>query len=552
MVDLITREIIQRGLEYIAEEMGLVLRNSAYSPNIKERMDHSCAVFSPDSEMIAHAEHIPVHLGAMPMTIKSILREIDTLEKGDVVITNDPFEGGTHLPDITLLAPIYVGNKLIGYVANRAHHSDVGGRTPGSMPGDSEEIFEEGIIIPPVRLYRRGRLNRDILKLILANVRTPRIRRGDLYAQIAALNRGIMRVKELASRYSIETFLDALQDILEYSEKLSKRKISALPKGTVQATDYLDDGGERYPDPIAIRVKVTIKDDEMIFDFSSSDPEVPSSINAPKSVTISSVYYAFKSIVGADLPNNEGIYRPLKIITKKGTIVDATYPRAVVGGNVETSQRIVDVIFLALSKIMPDRIPAASQGTMNNIAIGGINPNTGDPFTFYETIGGGAGARPNRDGVDGVHTHMTNTMNTPIEEIERNYPILILEYSLRKDSGGLGKWRGGLGIIRKYKALARIRASLLGERHKYAPWGLLGGQLGKTGKYYIIREGETIILPSKTTIILEPNDILVIETPGGGGYGDPKERAEELVIEDIKNEKISKETYEGILKEPIE
>ncbi len=540
MVDVITMEIIRNALEYIAEEMGIVLRNSAFSPNIKERMDHSCAIFGVKGELLAHAEHIPVHLGAMPLAVREAIKVIDEFEEGDMIVMNDPYSCGTHLPDITIIAPVYHREELVGFVANRAHHSDVGGRVPGSMPGDSVEIFEEGLIIPPVRIVKRGKIDKEILRLILANVRTPRIRMGDIIAQISANRRGVERLLRIIDKYGRETYLEAVDHILSYSERLAKTEISKMREGESYACDYLDDAGQNWDKPIKICVRVRIEKGSITFDFSDSDKQVPGSINAPKTVTISASYFVFKSILRGDIPSNEGTYRPLRIITKRGTIVDATHPVAVAGGNVETSQRIVDVLFLALSKLIPERIPAASQGTMNNIAFGGINPKTGRPFTFYETIGGGFGGRRGKDGVDGVHCNMTNTMNTPIEEIERKYPIRILEYSLRSDSCGAGRWRGGLGIIRKYQALTTIKVSLLGDRHRFRPWGLMGGKAGAPGEYILIRNGREIKLPSKTTIIMNPGDILVIKTPGGGGYGKPKQRDKERILKDLLDGKTSR------------
>lgn len=539
MVDIITREIINNALEYIAEEMGIVLRNSAYSPNIKERMDHSCAIFGAEGELLAHAEHIPVHLGAMPLAVKSAIRYIEDINDGDMILLNDPYLGGTHLPDLTLIAPIYYGEKIVGFVANRAHHSDLGGKVPGSMPGDSVEIFEEGLIIPPIKIVKKGKVDKEILRIILSNVRTPQIRKADLYAQIAANRRGIGRVLSLIKKFGISTYKEAIQEILSYTEKLAKYEISKLPEGIYKAEDFLDDAGPKYNKPTRIALTLSIKKDTMTFNFTNSDDQVIGSINAPRTVTISAVYFAFKCIVDPSIPSNEGAYRPLTIITRRGSVVDAERPYAVAGGNVETSQRIVDVIFRALAQIIPEKIPAASQGTMNNISFGSMDPKTKKPFAFYETIGGGFGARPNKDGVDGVHSHMTNTMNTPVEEIERKYPIRIIEYSLREDSCGAGKWRGGLGIRRKYLALAPMRVALLGERHRFAPWGLNGGKSGARGRYYLIRKDKIIVLHSKTTIDLTPRDILVIETPGGGGYGDPEQRNKEDIIRDLKEEKIT-------------
>ena len=539
IVDKVTIEVIRHYLEYTAEEMGIVLRNSAYSPNIKERMDHSCAIFDAKGQMIAQAEHIPVHLGAMPLAVKSMLETFsDNLYPGDMIIFNDPYRGGTHLPDVTLIAPIFYENEIVGFVANRAHYSDIGGKTPGSMPGDAREIFEEGLIIPPVKLVSKGEIVKDVLRIILANTRTPRIRKGDIYAQIAANIRGIRRIHKLLEKYGVNEFHTAVEEILNYSERRMRKEISKLPSGEFTGEDFLDDDGVEDR-PIRIFVTVKIKGDGIEFDFTGTDHQVKGSINAPLAVTLSCSYYVLRAVTDPTIPANEGAYRPLKVIAPEGTVVNAKPPAAVAGGNVETSQRIVDALLKAFAKIVPERIPAASQGTMNNIAIGGIDPRTGKPFTFYETIGGGFGGRRGLDGVDGVHSHMTNTMNTPIEEIERRYPIMILKYSLRPNSGGLGQWRGGLGIERIYKILAPATLSLLGDRHKFPPWGLNNGEPGAPGEYILIRKGRKIKLRSKQIINVDAGDIIIIRTPGGGGYGDPSKRSKEMITDDIRDGKIT-------------
>ena len=521
MSSIVTMEIIRGSLEYTAEEMGIALRNSAFSPNIKERMDHSCAIFDWSGRLIAQAEHIPVHLGAMPLSVKAALREFGEIGEGDMIALNDPYNGGTHLPDITIIAPAYYNGELVAYVVNRAHHSDLGGKAPGSMPSDSVEIYEEGLIIPPVKVVENGEINRDVLKIILSNTRTPRMRRGDIVAQLTANKTGIKRVKELVEKYGVDTFKEAVDQLLDYTEKRVKAKLKKIPDGETKATDYLDDTG-KLDESIPIKVRVRKRGTEIVFDFRENTKEVKGALNAPRSVTISASYYVFKAITDPTIPSNDGAYRPLKVLTRKGTILDATPPFAVAAGNVETSQRIVDVLLKALSKLIPKKIPAASQGTMNNVTIGGINPKTGKLFTFYETIGGGSGACYGKHGESAVHTHMTNTMNTPIEEIEKEYPIMITRYTIRENSGGEGKWRGGDGIIREYLFLTDTVVNLLGERHKHAPWGLHGGKPGAKGEYYkITKNGEKIKLKSKTRIEFKKGEKLLILTPGGGGYGEP-------------------------------
>ena len=519
-VDLISMEIIHNNLIYISEEMGIALRNSAFSSNIKERMDHSCAIFDEKGRMLAQAEHIPVHLGSMPQVVKEVLKVFpgDEMFEGDVIIVNDPYSGGTHLPDITFVTPIFYRGEIIGFAVNRAHHSDVGGKTPGSIPVDAESIYEEGLIIPPVKLVNRGKIDENILKIILANTRTPKIRRGDIYAQLAANNVGVKRVIELINKYGIKKFMEALENILKYTEKRMRAKISKLPKGEYKAADYIEDTKEEKLIKIVATVKII--GDKMVFDFSGTGRQVKDPLNAPYPVTLSSSYYVLRATLDPNIPANEGAYRPLKVVAPPGTIVNAQHPHPVVGGNVETSQRIVDVLLKALSQAIPEKIPAASQGTMNNITIGGYYPNRNEQFTFYETIGGGYGARYGLDGESAVHSHMTNTMNTPVEEIERRFPIRIIEYSVRRNSGGNGKWRGGDGIIRKYLFLTEATVCLLGERHLTSPWGLFGGENGKPGRYTLIKkDGKKIVLKSKQVIKVEAGDVLILETPGGGGYG---------------------------------
>lgn len=545
MSKVIRMELIRGALEYTAEEMGIALRNAAYSANIKERMDHSCAIFDADGRLIAQAEHIPVHLGAMPVAVKKVINEM-RFDDGDYVIFNDPYYGGTHLPDITLITPFFYEGKLICYLVNRAHHSDVGGKVPGSMPGDATEIFEEGLIIPPVKLMKRGKLDNDVLKLLMANSRTPLIRRGDIMAQIASNNIGLRRLKSILDKFGVNEFIEGVNDLLNYSERRISKIISEFPEKRVYAEDYLDDYGT-CDEPVKIAVEIIIKHNEIIFDFSKSQKEVEGPINAPRSVTLSASYFVLRAVTDPTIPINEGTYRPLRVITKKGTVVDATFPRAVSGGNVETSQRIVDVLLKGFAEIIPEKIPAACQGTMNNITIGGTDPRTGNQFTFYETIGGGFGGRFGLDGIDGVHSNMTNTMNTPIEEIEKRFPILIIKYELRKNSGGLGESRGGLGIERVYKILARGKLSVMGDRQKFAPWGLRGGLPGAKGEYLLVREGKVIRLRSKGSVNIKEGDIIIIRTPGGGGYGDPKKRDKGKILNDILDEKYDRDYIEQLI-----
>ncbi|TET31492.1 MAG: hydantoinase B/oxoprolinase family protein [Candidatus Heimdallarchaeota archaeon] len=538
-VDVITREVIRGGLEYIAEEMGIILRNAAYSTNIKERMDHSCALFDHDGRMIAQAEHIPVHLGAMPIAVRSIEKKFEgEIYPGDSFILNDPYLGGTHLPDITIITPIFFKDVLAGYSVSRAHHNDIGGMAPGSMPGNATEIFQEGLRIPPVKLVSKGEVSKDILNLIMINSRTPKIRKGDLMAQLSSNWTGEKRLQELIAQKGMEIYKLAVDDILNYSERRFLSILSGFPESEAVGKDYMDgDGIVDNLVELVVNVKMTKK--HVTFDFTGTSEQVKGAINCPYAVTLSGSYYVLRAITDPTIPANEGLYRHLSVIVPEGTVLNARSPAAVVGGNVETSQRIVDTLLKAFSKILPDRIPAASQGTMNNLIIGGTD-HSGRQFTFYETIGGGVGGRPTKDGIDGIHSHMTNTMNTPIEEIEVRYPLVVEKYALREDSCGNGRFRGGLGIVRHFRTKVPVIVSLLGERQKIAPWGLAGGEDGKKGVYYVKKtDGKKIILPGKTTITLDSEELIVIETPGGGAWGEQKKRDKKSIKQDKNNGKVN-------------
>ncbi len=502
----------------IAEEMGVTLGRTAYSPNIKERRDYSCAVFDPKGNMVAQAAHIPVHLGAMPMSVRAALDECGPLQEGDVVILNDPFRGGTHLPDITLVSAV-PGCALL---ATRAHHADVGGMTPGSLP-PSTDIHQEGLRIPPIKLVDAGTVNQPVFDLILANVRTPQEREGDLRAQIAAHETGTTRVKEAAERYGAKTLLIQMEDLLKYGRTLMQSVLHAIPNGTYSFEDTLNQAG-------TICATLTVRGRKVKVDFAGTSPSAHSSLNAVEAITRSAVYYCFlcllatpsrlhRGVLLADPPLNAGCFDPIEVLAPAGTLVNAEWPSAVAGGNVETSQRIVDVVMGALAKALPDIIPAASQGTMNNLTLGGIDPTTGIPFAYYETVGGGMGPRPNRDGIDAVQVHMTNTLNTPIEALELAYPFRIESYSIRPGSGGKGQHRGGHGIVRDLRVLCRATGALLTSRRDTSPYGLAGGQSGTTGVNALIRSGRTQKLPSTCKLELRANDVIRLKTPGGGGHG---------------------------------
>ncbi len=516
MFDPVEIEVFRNIFQSICDEMGTVLKKSAFSPNIKERQDYSCALFTREGESFAFGSHIPVHLGAMPLSVKEVLKEC-SLEEGDMILLNDPYRGGTHLPDITLIAPFYFQNELIFIVANRAHHSDVGGITPGSMPL-ADEIYKEGIILPPVKIVRKGVISEDIMQIILSNVRTPEERKGDIIAQISSNQRGIDRLREVVEKYGIERSVTYAKNLIDYTGKLFRSFIAKIPQGVYTFEDYMDDDGFgklRIP----IKVRIEIKGEDVLIDFSGSSPQVRGGINANFAVTYSAVLYVMKSVIGEEIPVNSGIMRPVKIVLPEGSIVNARRPYAMAGGNVETSQRIVDVLFGALSKAIPERIPSASQGTMNNISFGGKDLK-GESFAYYETIGGGTGAGPGWDGISGVHSHMTNSLNTPIEALEKYLPIKMKRYLLRKGSGGKGKFKGGNGIIREYQFLVDTEVSILSDRRRIPPYGLHGGRAGKAGRNYLIRGERRNLLPSKTNFWAKKGDILRIETPGGGGFGD--------------------------------
>ncbi len=546
--DPIELEIFKNIYHSIAEEMGAALRRTAFSPNIKERRDYSCAIFDAHGEVIAMGDHMPVHLGSMPMSVHAAIESFP-LGPGDMVMLNDPFRGGTHLPDITLVAPVFVGGKKRGlaalataggdvgatrkrkarpdfYVASRAHHADVGGTYPGSM-GLCREIYQEGLRIPPVRIMRAGKMERDVLALLLNNVRTPNEREGDLGAQIAACHTGAERLREVCDRYGLERAQSASRALLDYSEQMMRAFLARVPRGSYRAEDFMDgDGISERSVKIAVAVKVegnrgrVVRGHTVIVDFTGSDPQVQGSINAVEAITYSACFYVFRCLLEEDVPATAGLMRPIRVIAPTGTIVNARPPAAVAGGNVETSQRIVDVLLRALAQAIPERIPAAASGTMNNLTIGGIDPRTGEPFAYYETIAGGMGARPTKPGVSGVHTHMTNSLNTPAEALEYSYPLRVRQYSLRPGSGGDGRRRGGDGIVREIEVLTDAEVTLLSDRRERGPWGLSGGAEGSPGNASVIRrDGSSQHLPGKFNVRLAKGERIRIETPGGGGWG---------------------------------
>jgi N-methylhydantoinase B len=565
MRDPVELEVFKNLYHSIAEEMGAALRRTSFSPNIKERRDYSCAVFDSEGQVIAMGDHMPVHLGSMPMSVAAAIDQCE-LEPGDVVMLNDPFRGGTHLPDITMVMPVHLSHSGIKrgdgarprpggakprhhttpdfYVASRAHHSDVGGTYPGSM-GPCREIYQEGFRIPPVKIMRGGKLVADLLALLLSNVRTPEEREGDLGAQIAACQTGAQRLREICASYGIARARQAAADLLVYSEEMMRAFLRTIPPGHYQAEDFLDDDGvEDKP----VRIDVTIhigasskkkssvetrlaaspasrrkkQSDQVTIDFTGSDPQVQGAINAVEAITYSACFYVFRCLLREDVPATSGLMRPIRVIAPSGTVVNANPPAAVAGGNVETSQRIVDVLLKALAQAIPDRIPAAASGTMNNLTIGGIDPRSGEPFAYYETIAGGMGARSTKDGVSGVHTHMTNSLNTPAEALEYAYPIRLRQYSLRSKSGGAGLHSGGDGIVREIEVLTDAQVTLLADRRSRGPYGLAGGADAAPGRTLIIRrDGSAEETPGKLSVRLRSGERVRIESPGGGGWGRP-------------------------------
>ncbi len=531
-------EVYKHLFAAIAEEMGAVLRKSSYSPNIKERRDYSCAIFDPGGRMVAQAAHIPVHLGAMPLSVAAAIRRFSSpgsdpgagLGPGDVVLLNDPFQGGTHLPDITLVHPVFVREdggtggsgwtgRLVGFAASRAHHADVGGAVPGSM-ALAHEIYQEGLVLPPVRLVTAGELNDGVWDLILANVRTPQERAGDLRAQLACGRQGVAQLQELVRRNGFQEVADYMAALIEYSARMTRLLISGLRDGVYRFEDRLDDDGTGSQS-VPIAVEVQIQGERARVDFSGTAPQQSSGVNAVYAITQSAVFYAFRCLVPLDIPNNSGCLEPIDIVAPEGTLVNARHPAPVAAGNVETSQRIVDVLLGALAQASPGQVPAASQGSMNNLTIGGWDPGRGRPFTYYETIGGGMGARPDGAGHSGLHSHMTNTLNTPAEALEYAYPLRVERYELRRSSGGAGRYAGGDGLRRDVRVLVPAQVSLLTERRRFPPYGLAGGHPGRVGRHLLIRDGEELPLPAKGTFDVQAGDVVSLRTPGGGGFGEP-------------------------------
>ena len=534
--DPITLEVMRNAFQSVAEEMGAALIRTALSTNIKDRRDCSTAIYTPQGELIAQAEHIPLHLGLMISVVKKTLEAypLEKLAPGDAIITNDPYISGSHLPDICMMSPVFVGGSCVGLLANLAHHVDMGGIAPGSMPTISSEIFQEGLRIPPIRLKRGGEVNEEMLQLIANNVRTHYETIGDFQAQFAANNVGERRLKEIIAKYGLAETTFYMGELINYSERRMLSAISNLPRGRFEFEDYLEGDGfiERQ---MTIRAAVDIAPDAITVDFSGTSPQAKGSVNSTRAVTLACVYFALKSVIDPELPSSAGTFKPVRVITPKGSLVNPRFPAPVSNANINTAQRIADVILGALAQGMPERVPAASTGSMSIFTIGGADPQSGLYYSYVETYGGGQGAVYNADGMDGVHSNMTNTRNTPVEVIEIAYPLRVEKYGLVTDTDGAGQFRGGLGLTREITILAHEATISIGtERRQIKPWGLAGGQPGGPSQTWMESpQGEIQILPSKVTTLLPPGTKIVLQTAGAGGYGDPFRRNPISVANDV-------------------
>ena len=523
-VDAISLAVFRSLFESVAEEMGVTLQRAAFSPNIRERLDFSCAIFDAQARMMAQAAHIPVHLGSMPASVEAAVNAFGTFAQGDVIVLNDPYFGGTHLPDVTMVSPVFVDGKAEFFVASRAHHADVGGMSPGSLPL-STELYQEGLILPPIKLVEGGKRSDSVLRIITANSRAPEERLGDLEAQLAAQRVGERRLQSLVDAHGLAEVQAHSDELLDYSRRMTEAVIAAIPDGIYRFEDALEGDGQReYRIPIC--VAVTVEGSHMTVDFAGSAPQVAGNLNAVEPIVRSATWYCVRLLAQDDLPVNHGCFDPVTVITPPHSLLNPDFPAAVAVGNTETGQRVTDAVLGALAQALPDRIPASSQGTMNNFTVGGVG--AGKAFVYYETIAGGHGASPIHDGISGRHSHMTNTRNTPVEAFEYALPMRVTAYHLRKGSGGVGLHQGGDGIVREYEFLTSAQVTLNSERRIYAPYGLAGGEAGQCGVNRLIRDGEAQNLGGKWTGKVEPGDRIVIETPGGGGWGTKTSSAEDI------------------------
>ncbi|MDH5727753.1 MAG: hydantoinase B/oxoprolinase family protein [Gammaproteobacteria bacterium] len=514
-IDAIQLSIFSNRVNAICDEMGAILRRASFSPNIKDRLDFSCAIFDASGELCAQAAHIPVHLGSMAYAMRDIVADI-TWQSGDMLILNDPFLGGTHLPDVTLIAPLFLQNNLFGFIANRAHHADMGADTPGSMP-NSKSLYEEGVVIAPSLLVKNFVVDESMLSSICQKLARPEHARGDFVAQVSANRIGLQRLQVLIESLGLNTFPDYLIALNSYAETLARQSIETIPNGEYQFIDFLDDDGQGQND-IQIQVTIKVNYQNVLLDFSGTAKQVSGNVNCPLSVAAAAAYYVFRCLMPDFTPACAGAFRPIQLHVESGSLLNATRPAAVAAGNVETSTRVVDVIMGALLKAIPEQMAAASHGSMNNVAMGARDSQ--QHWDYYETIGGGAGASPRGPGQSAVQTHMTNTLNTPVESLEMHYPLRVLEYSIRKNSGGLGEFNGGDGLIRRFEFLQAASVSLLSERRRHSPWGVNQGSSGAPG----LNQLNQTTLPGKCEIKVQTGDVLSVATPGGGAWGLNKQK----------------------------
>lgn len=545
-IDGILLEVIGNTFMSIAEEMGAVLVKSAYSTNIKERKDCSCALFDAAGNTIAQAEHIPMHLGSMLGLIGEIKRhfKLEEIKPGDMFIANDPYNGGgTHLPDIAVASPVFYDGEIVAFVANIAHHNDVGGRVPGSNAADSDSIYAEGIRIPTVKIFREGELDKDILNLILLNCRVRHVRLGDLNAQFACNKKGVQRMEDVCAKYGKETVALCMEELLDYSERKIRMALSAIPNGSHEFEDYLDSDG-LGSGPIKLKVKVAIKDEDIELDFTDNPDQVKGAINLPLSALRASVYYAIRSIVDPSLPSNGGYYRAIHIKSRPGCILGCTEPAACAGRS-DTAQRVADMIFGAMSEVVPHQVIAGSNSSITGVYFGGVSPDTGEYYVYMETFGGGSGARFNKDGLSCVQVHMSNTSNLPIESMEVEFPYMVERYELVTDSGGPGKYRGGLSMSKDIRVLGHdSEFTIKADRQKVPPYGLFGGKPGLPGLITIYPDTDEArtVDSKKSGNLLKANGVLRCQMPGAGGYGNPLERSRELLIKDLEEGYVSPES----------
>ena len=508
-MDVVELSLFNQRIAAVCDEMGACLRQAAFSPNIRDRLDYSCAIFDADGGLVAQAAHIPVHLGSMAYALQRVVGEF-TWRRGDMLVFNDPFLGGTHLPDVTVVAPVFVGDRLVGFVANRAHHADIGSSTPGGMPVSST-IEDEGVIISPQYLVKDDCVDSAKLNQFVANSCNPLDEMGDYNAQLAANRIGIKRLSAIASDLGADAYAIALDEINRYGERLGSKALAAIPHGTWSFVDYMDDDGFDTVD-IPICVNIVVNHHGICADFTGTAPQVKGNINCPLGVTVAAVHYVFRCFLPTYAPTCRGVFSTIKVVAPESCLVNAKPPAAVTGGNVETSSRIVDCVIGALSGALPEMMPAASQGTMNNVAMGNEMGEQGSTWAYYETIGGGCGANAHGAGRSAVQSHMTNTLNTPVEVLEMKYPIRVRRYAVRRGSGGRGQFCGGDGIVREYEFLEPAMLTILSERRRHAPWGLAGGGNGQPGENLL--NGDS--LPAKVMRRVKVGDRLTIKTPGGG------------------------------------